>query len=142
MHHGLGPTSVSLSIVVLVVTQPAIPSSSLQCAKLQFLVNVLGILLISFIIPRVSTNGSEGEKCPLDTNYIVADLCDYVNQQTLKLQECPEDIPTGEMPRHIVCMMERNLVDRIAPGTRCSIIGYIDTFDQAKQVLIMRMIYS
>lgn len=41
------------------------------------------------------------------------------------------------MPRHIVCMMERNLVDRITPGTRCSIIGYIDTFDQAKQVILV-----
>ena len=35
----------------------------------------------------------------------------------LKLQECPEDVPTGEMPRHIVCMLERNLVDHIVPGS-------------------------
>ena len=87
-----------------------------------------------FLIPRVSTSGSNGDKCPLDSNYIVADLCKFVNQQTLKLQECPEDVPTGEMPRHIVCMMERYLVDRIPPGTRCSVIGFVDTFDQAKQV--------
>lgn len=82
----------------------------------------------------MSNNGTEGEKCPLDTNYVVADLCKFVNRQTLKLQEAPEDVPTGEMPRHIVCVVERSLVDRIAPGTRCSILGYIDTFDQAKQV--------
>ena len=66
----------------------------------------------------MSTNGSEGDKCPLDTNYVVADLCKFVNRQTLKLQEAPEDVPTGEMPRHIVCVVERSLVDRIAPGTR------------------------
>lgn len=41
------------------------------------------------------------------------------------------------MPRHISCIVERNLVDRIVPGTRCSLIGYIDTFDQQKQVSVM-----
>lgn len=107
----------------------------LPCARLRFLASATGK---DFHFPRlissVANSGSEGEKCPLDSNYIVADLCKYVNQQTLKLQECPEDVPTGEMPRHIVCMMERYLVDRIAPGTRCSVIGFIDTFDQVKQV--------
>ena len=48
---------------------------------------------------------------------------------------CPEDVPTGEMPRHIICMMERSLVDRIIPGTRCSLVGYIDTFDQTRVVI-------
>ena len=80
-------------------------------------------------------NGSEGDRCPLDSNYIVSNLCEFVNQQTLKLQECPEDVPTGEMPRHIICMMERSLVDRIIPGTRCSLVGYIDTFDQTRVVI-------
>ena len=93
----------------------------------------------SFIVLfiRVVSQGNEGDSCPLDCNYIIADRCSYVNQQTLKLQECPEDVPTGEMPRHIVCMLERNLVDHIVPGTRCSLIGYIDTFDQTKQVVLI-----
>ena len=82
----------------------------------------------------VSANGAQGDSCPMDSNFIVAEKCKYVNQQTLKFQECPEDVPTGEMPRHILCVMERNLVDRIVAGTRCSVIGYIDTFDQQKQV--------
>lgn len=137
MHHGLELTFANLSIVAPAAIQQATLSLYLLCAKQRFPVNVSGIILSFDVILSVATSGSEGEKCPLDTNYIVADLCDYVNQQTLKLQECPEDIPTGEMPRHIVCMMERNLVDRITPGTRCSIIGYIDTFDQAKQVILV-----
>lgn len=90
-----------------------------------------------FLINRVTAQNGEGDRCPLDCNYIVADKCSFVNQQTLKLQECPEDVPTGEMPRHISCIVERNLVDRIVPGTRCSLIGYIDTFDQQKQVSVM-----
>lgn len=87
------------------------------------------ILIASVIDPTV-----QGDRCPLDSNYIVAEKCTYVNQQTLKLQESPEDVPTGEMPRHIMCIAERHLVDRIVPGTRCSLVGYIDTFDQQKKV--------
>ena len=33
---------------------------------------------------------------------VVADDCEYIDQQTLKLQECPEAVPTGEMPRNIM----------------------------------------
>ena len=31
-------------------------------------------------------NGAEGDRCPMDSNYIVSNLCEFVNQQTLKLQ--------------------------------------------------------
>ena len=95
-------------------------------------VHLVGVELTS----RMVESGAEGDRCPLDSNYIVSSLCDFVNQQTLKLQECPEDVPTGEMPRHIICMMERSLVDRIIPGTRCSLVGYIDTFDQNRKARI------
>ena len=110
----------------------------LLCVKYLFLVNAPGIFILFIaLFNRVVSQGNEGDSCPLDCNYIIADRCSYVNQQTLKLQECPEDVPTGEMPRHIVCMLERNLVDHIVPGTRCSLIGYIDTFDQTKQVILI-----
>jgi DNA replication licensing factor MCM5 len=33
---------------------------------------------------------------------MMADDCEYIDQQTLKLQECPEAVPTGEMPRNIM----------------------------------------
>ena len=38
------------------------------------------------------------------------------DQQTLKLQENPESVPTGEMPRHVMLSCERYLVDRAVPG--------------------------
>jgi DNA replication licensing factor MCM5 len=51
----------------------------------------------------------------------VGDKCRYVDQQTLKLQEAPESVPTGEMPRNIILCAERSLADRVAPGTRVSV---------------------
>ncbi|CBK19669.2 uncharacterized protein [Blastocystis hominis] len=100
------------------------------------LVSPMRKVMIPRQCPRVAAQGSEGDRCPLDSNYIVANLCSYVDQQTVKLQEIPEDVPTGEMPRHISCVLERNLVDRAIPGTRCTIVGFIDTFDQTKQRMV------
>jgi len=37
-------------------------------------------------------------------------------------------VPTGEMPRSISMSCERYLVDKVAPGTRVSIIGIFSTF--------------
>lgn len=63
------------------------------------------------------------ESCPKDSYMIVPDRCEYVDQQTLKIQESPEVVPTGEMPRNIAVVTDRNLVDKASPGTRVSIIG-------------------
>lgn len=67
--------------------------------------------------------GAMGDPCPKDSYIVVPDRCDYVDQQTLKLQENPEVVPTGEMPRNLALIADRHLVDRASPGTRVSIVG-------------------
>jgi DNA replication licensing factor MCM5 len=55
-------------------------------------------------LPRTCENASNenNEKpCPMDPFMILADKSSFLDVQKLKLQESPEDIPTGEMPRHI-----------------------------------------
>jgi DNA replicative helicase MCM subunit Mcm2 (Cdc46/Mcm family) len=37
----------------------------------------------------------------------MADQCEYIDQQTLKMQESPEVVPTGEMPRNILLSVDR-----------------------------------
>jgi DNA replication licensing factor MCM5 len=54
-----------------------------------------------------------------------------VDQQTLKLQEAPEAVPTGEMPRHLLLVVERQLADRVSPGTRVSVLGVVSTVGAA-----------
>lgn len=56
------------------------------------------------------------------------DLSAYTDAQTLKLQEAPEDVPTGEMPRHVIVAAEQSLVDRVAPGARVRIVGIASIF--------------
>lgn len=41
----------------------------------------------------------------------------------LKLQETPENVPNGELPRHIQLYMDRYLCDKIVPGNRVTVTG-------------------
>ena len=61
--------------------------------------------------------------CPLDPYAIVPEKCQYVDMQTWKLQEAPEMVPTGEMPRSVMLSVDRNLVDKAIPGNRVTVTG-------------------
>lgn len=63
------------------------------------------------------------EKCPPFSFQVVDDLCDYIDDQTLKLQELPEHVPVGEMPRSFDLHVHNYLVDKCCPGTRLTAIG-------------------
>ena len=41
----------------------------------------------------------------------------------LKLQESPESVPQGEMPRHMQLFCDRYLCDRVVPGNRVTVMG-------------------
>lgn len=71
---------------------------------------------------------AQAQKCPLDPFRILPDSSEYVDQQRLKLQENPEHIPTGEMPRQISLAAERYLVNTVKPGTRVTVIGIYTTY--------------
>lgn len=68
------------------------------------------------------------EKCPIDPYVIVPEKCEYIDQQTLKLQELPECVPTGEIPRTFTVILDRCLVDRVVPGNRVKLIATFSTF--------------
>merc|ERR1711893_442339 len=61
--------------------------------------------------------------CPLDPYYILPDHCKCVDFQNLKLQEAPDSVPHGEMPRHLQLFADRFLVDRVVPGNRVTVLG-------------------
>lgn len=72
-------------------------------------------------------------RCPLDPFSLVSEKCRCVDQQTLKLQEAPEMVPVGEMPRQVLLTVDRNLVNRISPGTRLTINGIYSIFQGGNQ---------
>lgn len=69
--------------------------------------------------------------CPPDPYAIVPEKCKCVDQQTLKIQESPDMVPVGELPRHVLATVDRFLVNRVTPGTRVIINGVYSIFQSA-----------
>ncbi len=65
------------------------------------------------------------EKCPQNSFGIKGDECEFWDQQELKLQELPEDVPLGDMPRHVTVMVNRELCDQFQPGHRITVLGVL-----------------
>ena len=75
-------------------------------------------------MPRKCNTEQAGRpKCPLDPFFIMPDKCRCVDFQMLKLQESPDSVPHGEMPRHISLYVDRFLCDKVVPGNRITVQG-------------------
>ncbi|XP_027451237.1 DNA replication licensing factor MCM5 isoform X2 [Zalophus californianus] len=80
--------------------------------------------LEGYALPRKCNTDQAGRpKCPLDPYFIMPDKCKCVDFQTLKLQELPDAVPHGEMPRHMQLYCDRYLCDRVVPGNRVTVMG-------------------
>ncbi|CAO1427742.1 unnamed protein product [Diamesa serratosioi] len=80
--------------------------------------------LEGYALPRkCSTDQAGRPKCPLDPFFIMPDKCKCVDFQTLKLQELPDYVPQGEIPRHMQLFCDRSLCERVVPGNRVLIQG-------------------
>ncbi|KAH8860948.1 DNA replication licensing factor mcm5 [Schistosoma japonicum] len=101
---------------------------SLQCrACRQFLPNLpVKPGLEGFTLPRKcpsAQTGGQTTRCPIDPFFIVPDKCHCVDFQTIKLQETPETVPHGEMPRHTLLYCDRYLCEQVVPGNRITVVG-------------------
>ena len=78
----------------------------------------------------------EGQKkdCPLDPYLIIHSKSTFVDQQTLKLQEAPDMVPVGELPRHMLLSADRHLTGKVVPGSRIIASGIYSQFQSSKNV--------
>ncbi|XP_058982882.1 DNA replication licensing factor Mcm5 [Musca domestica] len=80
--------------------------------------------LEDYALPRKCTTDQAGRpKCPLDPFFVMPDKCKCVDFQILKLQELPDFVPQGEIPRHLQLFCDRSLCERVVPGNRVLIQG-------------------
>ncbi|KAB0790340.1 hypothetical protein PPYR_02088 [Photinus pyralis] len=99
---------------------------TIQCRSCQ---NIVPNLLIKpglegYLMPRKCHTEQAGRaQCPLDPYFIIPDKCNCVDFQILKLQELPDEIPQGEIPRHLTLYADRYLCDKVVPGNRVHILG-------------------
>ncbi|KHO01468.1 DNA replication licensing factor mcm5 [Metarhizium album ARSEF 1941] len=68
------------------------------------------------------------EKCPLDPYFVMHEKSQFVDQQIIKLQEAPDQVPVGELPRHVLVSADRYLTNRVVPGSRCTVMGIFSIY--------------
>lgn len=67
-------------------------------------------------------------KCPMDPYFVMHEKSQFVDQQIIKLQEAPDQVPVGELPRHVLISADRYLTNRVVPGSRCTIMGIFSIY--------------
>lgn len=77
---------------------------------------------------------NQKKDCPMDPYIIVHSKSSFVDQQTLKLQEAPDMVPVGELPRHMLLSADRYLTGKVVPGSRVVATGIYSTFQSARNV--------
>lgn len=68
------------------------------------------------------------DPCPLDPYYVMHENSKFVDQQVIKLQEAPDQVPVGELPRHVLISADRYLTNRVVPGSRCTVMGIFSIY--------------
>uniref|UniRef100_A0A5S6QZD0 DNA replication licensing factor MCM5 n=1 Tax=Trichuris muris TaxID=70415 RepID=A0A5S6QZD0_TRIMR len=100
---------------------------SLECRNCHQRINDVPMQpgLDGYQLPRRCHSDQSGllQKCPVDPYIILPDKCRCIDFQMMKLQEAPEDVPHGELPRHMSLYCDRYLTDRVAPGNKVFILG-------------------
>ncbi|KAH8929563.1 MCM-domain-containing protein [Atractiella rhizophila] len=88
-----------------------------------------------FTLPRQCPSvagGGQSKDCPLDPFIILHEKSTFVDQQVLKIQENPDLVPVGELPRTIGGVVDRYLCGKVVPGNRIIATAVYSTYSSAK----------
>ncbi|KAH7152246.1 MCM2/3/5 family-domain-containing protein [Dactylonectria estremocensis] len=80
------------------------------------------------VCARVRIPNDPTPKCPLDPYFVMHEKSRFVDQQIIKLQEAPDQVPVGELPRHVLISADRYLTNRVVPGSRCTVMGIFSIY--------------
>ena len=135
--------------IVVSASKPSIKASTLavQCrncgnVKLIPVRSGFGGVTLPRICDNAKNQGPESkEKCPLDSYAPMTESSRYIDVQQLKLQESPEMIPTGEIPRSFLLFCEKYCVNKVTPGTRLAVIGVLTVDDRSSDIKSSRLYY-
>jgi len=94
-----------------------------RCGKINF-IEQSGLLVNT---PVACENPACRRTGPFD---FVEDGSTFINSQEIRIQERPEDLPPGQLPRWIDVRLVEDIVDTARPGDRVSIIGIVEPLQQ------------
>ena len=80
--------------------------------------------------PTVCVNPACGRQGPFR---LIEDQSKFVDWQSLRIQERPERLRGGRMPRSVDCIIRDDIVDRAQAGNRVSITGILKTQQETTQ---------
>lgn len=89
------------------------------------------------VLPRTCDStpvDGKGNDCPMDPFVILHDKCKFVDSQVIKLQEAPDMVPVGDLPRHTILNADRWLTNRVVPGMRAVVMGIYSIFQNKSAV--------
>lgn len=94
----------------------------------------------SIVLPRTCDSPAplgQQKECPMDPYVILHDKCKFVDSQVIKLQEAPDMVPVGDLPRHTILNADRWLTNRVVPGMRAVVMGIYSIFQSKNAVSIL-----
>ncbi|MFW9929979.1 MAG: minichromosome maintenance protein MCM [Candidatus Thorarchaeota archaeon] len=69
----------------------------------------------------------DGSICGGKAFKLIKDDSIFIDIQRITLQERPEDLPAGRMPDSFIAYLRDDLVDKVRPGDRVTVVGILDT---------------
>ena len=72
--------------------------------------------------PKFCTNKRCNAKAHSDFR-LLSKKSEFIDWQSITIQEVPEDLPSGRIPRSVQAMLTYDLVDTVKPGDRIKIMG-------------------
>jgi len=103
------------------IIRPKIINASFECnlCGAQFEV----IQLTSRIrLPKFCTNKRCKAKAQSDFR-LISKKSEFIDWQSIMIQEIPEDLPPGRIPRSVQAILTHDLVDTVKPGDRVKLMG-------------------
>ena len=120
----------SVQGIIVTTTKPFLKASVLkiQCKSCGHTKDLFLAPGQSPYIPRKCAGSTDSNKCELDS-YMVLPTSEVIDAQNMKIQELPEEVPTGETPRARTMFADRLNVGKCVPGDKVRITGIMMTFD-------------
>ncbi|MFW9983269.1 MAG: minichromosome maintenance protein MCM [Candidatus Odinarchaeota archaeon] len=100
--------------------KPLLVEGVFQCRQCQEIIYVPQAN--QFIAPSLCTNDACRSKGPFE---LIPERSKFVDWQKIRLQEKPEELPPGALPRALDCILQDDLVDIARPGDPGRVVGIL-----------------
>ena len=132
-----------VSGIIISCTKPYIKASELKvkCKNCQLVKTIkLAPGQMPYVPSQCPGQGGASQKCPLDP-FVALPESTVIDTQNLKIQENPEEIPTGEIARTMGLIADRYNVNRCVPGDRVRITVISTVIDVKSDNLFKQLLY-